>query len=254
MRPPVIAAVAVAVALAAGAYFWFFRGDRAPDSAATAPAPTAVEVEPQTTERPAPLPVTVPPLGESDPLVRQLVAALSSHPAIAAWLTTDGLIRNFVVVVDNIASGASPTRHLRVLRPTGPFATAGDAEDLRIDPRSFARYDRIADAAASIDANGAASLYATLDPRLEEAYQELGNQDGFDTALQRALTALLRVPVIDEDEPVQFKGALVAYSDPRLESLTPAQKQLLRMGPRNVRIIQNKLREIAAALGMRVSG
>ena len=39
-----------------------------------------------------------------------------------------------------------------------------------------------------------------------------------------------------------------AYSDPRLESLTPAQKQLLRMGPANVRKIQARLRGIANAL------
>jgi len=41
-----------------------------------------------------------------------------------------------------------------------------------------------------------------------------------------------------------------AYADQRLESLTPAQKQLLRTGPRNVRIIQTSLRQIALALGI----
>ena len=41
-----------------------------------------------------------------------------------------------------------------------------------------------------------------------------------------------------------------AYDDERLESLTPAQKQLLRMGPRNVRIIKGKLHDIALALGV----
>jgi hypothetical protein len=32
--------------------------------------------------------------------------------------------------------------------------------------------------------------------------------------------------------------------------LTAAQKQLLRMGPRNERLVKAKLREIALALGM----
>jgi len=35
-----------------------------------------------------------------------------------------------------------------------------------------------------------------------------------------------------------------------LEGLTAAQKQLLRTGPRNVRIIQSSLRQIALALGI----
>ena len=43
---------------------------------------------------------------------------------------------------------------------------------------------------------------------------------------------------------------MYAYDDERLESLTRAQKQLLRMGPRNVRIIKEKLRAIALALGI----
>ena len=34
------------------------------------------------------------------------------------------------------------------------------------------------------------------------------------------------------------------------DGLTGVQKQLLRMGPRNVRIIQSSLREIALALGI----
>ena len=38
-----------------------------------------------------------------------------------------------------------------------------------------------------------------------------------------------------------------------LESLTNAQKQLLRMGPRNVKLIQAKLREVAVALGIPAS-
>jgi hypothetical protein len=39
-------------------------------------------------------------------------------------------------------------------------------------------------------------------------------------------------------------------ADERLESLSPAQKQLFRMGPRNVKIIQAKLRDIALYLGI----
>jgi hypothetical protein len=45
-------------------------------------------------------------------------------------------------------------------------------------------------------------------------------------------------------------GAVYHYNDPRLEGLTQAQKQLVRMGAQNVRTIQRKLREIALALGI----
>ena len=41
---------------------------------------------------------------------------------------------------------------------------------------------------------------------------------------------------------------LRAY-DEELEGLTAAQKQFLRLGPRNVKLIQTKAQEVQAALG-----
>ena len=46
------------------------------------------------------------------------------------------------------------------------------------------------------------------------------------------------------------KGVGYAYADPRLERLTGAQKQLMRMGPANQQAIQNQLRSFAAAAGL----
>ena len=238
------------VAAGVPAYFWYPRTPEAP--ASTVPT-VAYRPLPQAANAGAP--IDVPPLDESDELVRRLVSALSSHPRIAAWLATDDLIRNFTVTVENIASGVTPARHLRVLRPAGPFRVVeNEGEVLHIDPRSYQRYNGVADAVASIDAAGAATLYSTLEPRIEEAYRELGHDDGFDAALQRAIAALVSTPVADGNVPVVYKGALNAFGNPRLEELTAAQKQLLRMGPRNARLIQEKLREIAAALGIPVSG
>ena len=37
------------------------------------------------------------------------------------------------------------------------------------------------------------------------------------------------------------------------ESLGPVEKHLLRMGPRNTKLIQSKAREIAAALDLRLA-
>jgi hypothetical protein len=38
------------------------------------------------------------------------------------------------------------------------------------------------------------------------------------------------------------------FADPRLEALPGAQKQLVRMGPENTRLIKNKLRSLLDAL------
>jgi hypothetical protein len=195
-------------------------------------------------------PIELPPLDASDALVRQLVAQLSSHPRIAAWLATDGLIRNFVVVVENISTGRSPASLLRVLRPADRFRVIERGEELVIDPVSYERYTALANAVGSVDVQGAARLYTTLKPRLEEAYRELGHEESFDRAFERAVAALLATPVLDGGQPVVGKGALYVYEEPRLEQLTAAQKQFARMGPANVRMVQAKLRELAIELGV----
>ena len=114
-----IALIGVAVLILAGAAYWFF-GRRTPPPATAAQATTA----------PAPAPtataddfehIDLPPLDDSDALVRQRIGILSSNRLVAAWLATKGLVRNFVVVVDNISHGMNPSRRLPMLKPAGQF-------------------------------------------------------------------------------------------------------------------------------------
>lgn len=213
-----------------------------------ASAPTAA-AKPLGSDAP---PVDVPPLDQSDAVVRSLVKALSSNPRIAAWLATDNLIRNFTVVVANAAEGTTPTKHLGVLRPTTPFRVVTRGEDIRVDPRSFDRYNDLGTAAESVDPAGAARLYTALKPRIAEAYRDLGQPDtSFDRTLETAIIKLLEVPQVDGAVRLRPHGATgYAYVDPALESLSPVQKQLLRTGPDNVRRIQAALRAIAVSLGI----
>jgi hypothetical protein len=119
-----------------------------------------------------------------------------------------------------------------------------------IDTRSYSRYNDLAVAVDSVNAEGAAMLYTTLKPRIEEAYRELGYDTPFDRALTTAIVRLLEAPAADGEIALISRGALYQFNDPRLERLTAAQKQLVRMGPRNTRTIQRKLHAIALALGI----
>lgn len=250
-RFPTRLIIAAIVIVVAGAAAWFFLAFRQRPE----PASESAQAQPKTVqERPlggAAEAVPLPPLDGTDALMRKLVSALSSHPVVAAWLTTDGLIRNFVVVVENIANSATPARHLTPLRPQGGFRVIDGDDELLIDPRSYDRYTPIAAAVDSVDAEGAARLYSTLKPRIEEAYAELGREGSFDRALEQAIVAMLRTPVLDGDVLLVPKGARVyGFDNDAIEGLTPAQKHLARMGPRNVRVIQARLRQIAVALGI----
>jgi DUF3014 family protein len=244
-----LAGLILVAALAAAAYIAFGRR-----AASSPPAPQqANQAQPRAVQPLGgePMPVDLPPLDESDALVRDLVKKLSMHPQIAAWLATDDLIRNLTVVVVNVAEGNTPAGHLGVLRPSSKFRVVERRGDTYIDPRSYDRYDTLAAAAESLDPQGSARLYATLKPRIVDAHHELGFAEAsFDGTLERAIVQLLRTPVIDESARVEPKGIGYRFADQRLEDLTAAQKQLLRMGPRNVRRIQVVLRNLASALGI----
>ena len=235
------------------AAYLFFSGRSAPPPATSEarPAPTA--------KPPAPADdfehIDLPALDDSDALVRQRIGALSSHPLVKAWLGTKGLIRNFVVVVENISHGMNPSGHLRVLKPEGSFLVMNRGNMTVIDPRNYQRFAPIADAAASIDARTAGRLYNSFKPLLQMAYDELGNQEPIDRAVERSVLGLARVPVVEQDVQVEMSGEGIGYeySDVRFENLNGAQKQLLRMGPKNIRVIQEQLRVFANAAHLSVA-
>jgi hypothetical protein len=245
-----VAVTLLIVVAGAAVYFAFVWRQPPAQTAGTAPT-AAISASPPLGGRGEPM--TLPPLDASDTLVRTLVQSLTESPAVMAWLPTNGLIRNFTVVVSNIAEGPTPAKQLKVLRPAAPFRIVTHDGGTFVDPRSYDRYATIADAVASVDAGGAAKLYATLRPRIEEAHRDLGVSDSFDRTLERAIVALLSTPAVDGSERLKLKGIGYGYADDRLESLTAAQKQLARMGPRNARVIKAKLRDIALALGIPAS-
>jgi hypothetical protein len=244
----VVAILLITAVVVAAYVVWVRVPEQATISRTPAPVRATESVRPLGGEA---APIALPPLSESDAVVADLVRALSTHPQISAWLTTDGLIRNFTVVVSNIAEGKTAAKLLSPLRPLTPFRVVERSADIYIDARSYNRYTPLAEAAASIDAAGSASLYATLKPRIEEAHRELGELTPFDRTLERAVVVLLETPIRQDPIRLQPRGGIgYAFADPGIEGMTPAQKQLLRMGPENTRIIQTKLREIALALGI----
>ena len=252
LRGPVLA-ILIACAIGALAYFAVTRYFR------PATGSVRLQTEEAVVPRPGAAPGAVPganidlaPLDQTDALVRELVSRLSSHPKVAAWLATDNLIRNFTVSVVNISGGQSPVKHLQRLAPGAPFRATTSGSSSYVDPGSYSRYDDYAAAVAALDARGAAHLYATLEPRIEDAARELGQRQGedFTVTLERAIVELLRTPVVEGSVAVVSSPVYWKYADPRLESLSGAQRQLLRMGPRNVQLIQAKLRELAPHLGI----
>ncbi len=105
--------------------------------------------------------------------------------------------------------------------------------------------------AASVDATAVARAYATIKPRLEETYRKMGHPDAnFDDVVALALGNLIDTPIPEQPPAITqtAQGLNFVFVDRQLESLRPAQKQLLRMGPEHQRTVQDKLREVDQAI------
>ena len=120
--PPLALLVAIGVLLVAlgAAYIFLRRPPLEPSVPGAKISKTAPVQQAEPGEQ-----IVLPPLDHTDPIVRQLVERLSSHPTVAAWLTTDGLIMNFVMVTARIANGETPVGELKALGPIPRFRTRG---------------------------------------------------------------------------------------------------------------------------------
>ena len=242
-RPIAIIAAGLVLFLALGAW-WMSRRAEEPAANATARAVNATEAPLDKT------PVNLPPLNEMDAFLRPLLSALSTRPELARWLATDDLIRQMASAIDQASAGGSPARDLKMLAPAKPFVPARRGTRRTIDPASYRRYDGLVAAITSMDAAAVAKIYKTIQPRLNEAYQAMGNRSGnVDDGVNQAIEILLDTPVVTEPiEVVVGDGAAWAYADSDLEGLMATQKQLVRMGPAHTEALQQWLRAFRNAI------
>lgn len=219
----------------------------------------APPTEPVKIEKPAGIPAEKPAravpavvqvqLEESDAFIREQAKSFSPHSRYASWLRSKDFVRKFVAAVDNISNGLSPKPQIDFFAPKGDYKVIERGGLYYADPESYRRYNQAADVFISLDTKSCVNLYRQLKESIQEAYKSLGypNQD-FNETLTKAIIELLKTPVVRGDLQLEPKVISYAIADPRLENLSEAQKQLLRMGPENVLKIQTKIREIGTKL------
>lgn len=244
MRNKILAAAALV--LVAASVWYALRPQR--------PPPPSPYPPPQVKTTPAPADVPLPPVADSDARMRGDLSSASPRPEWAKWLSQSDLLERAAVVLDNLAEDASPRKQLEFLAPQGNFRIIEKKALPTIDPRSYQRYDAVADVIGSLDAKVFAQAVRALHPLLEAAYHRLGYPDRkLDDVTQKALQRIIDAPVVEGPIQLEPKGAVYKFAYDQLEAAGPVEKHLLRMGPRNTKIIQDKARQIAAALDLRVA-
>ena len=248
---PIATIGAVIVLMIAAGAWWMSRQTQPPAANQSSRAVTATEAAiDKPGSKPGEPAVILPPLDQMDAFLRPLLSALSTRPEVTRWLATDDLIRQTAAAIEQASDGHSPARDFKMVAPQGRLATSGRASQRTIDPTSYRRFDGLTAAVTSLDPAGVANIYRTIRPRLNEAYQAMGNPNrDVDNALRNAIDIVLDTPVVNGPiRLVEGAGAAWDYADPELESLLPTQKQLLRMGPANAQKILVWLRSLKSAL------
>jgi hypothetical protein len=193
----------------------------------------------------------VPSLGQSEAFIREALQGLADSPAWRAWVAGGDFARRASGLLFSLSQGEVPRGLLAAFAPAGPFEVESRDGALHVTEATFARYDGVGALARTIDAQRVAAAFTVIEPVLEQAWREVAPRRlTLRAATARATSHLLAVPVPAAEVEVVEKGAVYAYADPDLERLSPAQKQLLRLGPSNQRAVQGALRDLRSALGL----
>lgn len=277
-RFPFVELVLALAVIAGLVIFWFWSEEKPVETAASLPpvvVPAVVPDLPPTPdipEREAAATVTVPDAtgAESDALaagqipqeaaaqqtpvdgdavLRQQVAAAGAANLLSKLPSSEHPLDLTAALVDALGRGII-LRKMLPIEPLGQaFSVERQGDMLFMGADSYRRYDSHTDAIAALNVGVMVETFHTLRPLYKQAFEQLGlDPDDFDNAVIRALDMILATPEIEGPIALNTKSVVYIYADPALETLPAVQKQLLRMGPDNIRRIKQTARALREGL------
>ncbi|MCH8493381.1 MAG: DUF3014 domain-containing protein [Idiomarina sp.] len=267
---PRVIGIVIAVIIVAILALWFTRGGEPEPAPAVEIPERGVEVEPETLPDPEPEPEPEPepvpepepepevapepevveePLPELDAASNVLLAELSEKDINTRPVIAENMFRKLVVFVDNVSRGDVVREAAIVEGPQSRFLVQEIDGQLYIDERSYTRYNDIVSWFYQMDTDVLVSQYYRFQPLFEEAFGEFKEPGAnFHDQVLDAIAILLDTPEPRGLLAVDDSQVMYTYTDPALEGLLPAQKQMLRLGPDNRALVKTKLREIRQRL------
>ena len=215
------------------------------------PAPIVAEIEEPTPQPPPPAPAAapveepLPRLEESDDAVRDALGDIPLGTAGQQYLIPGNIIERSTSLIYLMAQGDVPYKLLPVSRPKAAFPFSDDGEQVVADPAGFERYDALTEWIESLDLESLLSSLEWFIPLFREAWSYYGeNPAAFDMAVVMTLDLMIATPEVDlSGARLTRKEAVWIFEDPAIEGLWPIQKQMLRMGPENAKILKAKAAE-----------
>jgi len=192
--------------------------------------------------------IILPTLDSSDEPIREALTA--ANPELAAYLNIGQIIRKYMQIANDFAQGIRIEKHLSFLKLQQPFAAEPNGAQLVMAARSYQRYNGLAQVINAIDIPATLAVYKKFRPLLLQVFSEFSYPDGYnlDDIFIKAATEILSAPIIDKPVALVKSSSRYKFADSELEALSPVHKQMLRMGPENTRLIQNKVRVLVGEL------
>lgn len=257
---------AVGLAIIVGALLWGFQDS--PTSTLTeskhdpvADLPSSQLQSPETVEPPVDAPETdfspAPDIAENPELgvaalnliLTEQAASWSIEPLGTNFARQSNAVERAVAMLDNLRQGEVPYKLLPVARPKHAFGILDDGLAVTVNPSSFARYDGLAQTIGGINVEAIVSFYRQYQATLNAAWATLGYTDiALEDAVLSSLDIILLAPEISPSARLKKKEANWIYEDENLEALPSLQKQVIRMGPENMRIVQDTARSLRGAI------
>ena len=163
----------------------------APQPAAP-PAPAIQHPIPSTAEQQqAPLP----PLDQSDPVVRDSLTGLLGKPAVAKFLVPHEVIRDSWSPWTTCRARRSRRSCGHCSRPAGDTAVDTQAGQTTLSEQNYARYAPLMQVVSTADPKALAAIYFRLYPLFQQAYENLGYPGKyFNDRLVLAIDSMLATP------------------------------------------------------------
>ena len=194
------------------------------------------------------VPDPLPPLGESDAVLRGALTEITGAGPLAEYLVKDQAISRAVATIDSLSSRQVPAQINPIKPVAGNFMTETVGESMVLSAENFARYDAYVALIQNVDTGALMKLYRRYYPLFQQAWEENGGEGTFKQRLVEVIDHLLETPDVPGPIYLTKPEAVYLFAEPELESMTAGQKILVRMGSANASIIKEKLVEIRAKL------
>ncbi|HSR63692.1 MAG TPA: DUF3014 domain-containing protein [Gammaproteobacteria bacterium] len=161
-----------------------------------------------------------------------------------------GLVRHFVVTIDNMTREKLPQKFKFTQSPPGKFRVQGkDTGDMYMDPANYDRYNAFVALADRVDSEKLVGIYVRYYPLFQGTYEDIGYPNRyFNDRLVEVIDHLLETPRVEGKIALERPKVFYTFADPRLEALSAGQKILIRIGPQNAEKVRARLRELRRLL------